>query len=216
MESARKNHRIDFPWSDTDALATWKDWWADKEIARGQTASEMFLWSLMSACIDRISGLLDNTDALRKLNCRSVQGVEDALDACASQLQYQDRQPNLPPLLPPFDEIRRRYFPHFQEWIDALLRQNGPGISVQKYRTVAACIGAAYRLKMQPSKLSAPQWGHMVEFVRDPYQFAKAKKLVLPQSRGRWDGKSGYKEQLNAVYRIVSSIFSCMGASQAA
>jgi hypothetical protein len=43
------------PWRDRDAAEVWKDWWEDRPISRGQTASESFLWSLIAAQVERLN-----------------------------------------------------------------------------------------------------------------------------------------------------------------
>ena len=108
------------PWSDKSAAECWEDIWKDKYLSRGQTASEMFLWSLMAAQHNNIDALLQNADALRALNVRFNKGIDEALDAYCAQLQFQDNHPGVPAALMTLDDMRDDFFPYFQEWIGRL------------------------------------------------------------------------------------------------
>ena len=77
---------------------------------------------------------------------------------------------------------------------------------VTKNRMVAAVIGAAYRLQLDPNSLTPKQWTEIVEFVRLPAEFAKSKESEWPQSKGRWDGKKGYRVQMEAMHRMIEAI----------
>ena len=70
ISGAKEKFELTFPWTDELAFSTWNDWWAEKEISRGQTASEMFLWSLMAAQASKLDNLLSDRGALGALKCR--------------------------------------------------------------------------------------------------------------------------------------------------
>ena len=99
------------PWKDGGAIEAWKDWWEDKTISRGQTASEAFLWSLVVAQVDRLAPIMSNQDALKKLNVGFSRDIDAALDAYCAQLSWQERHPSDPPALMTFDEMRDYFFP---------------------------------------------------------------------------------------------------------
>jgi hypothetical protein len=197
---------LDYPWTDALALGCWRDWWADKEIARGQAASEAFLWSLISAQVEQLDVILQNTSALLALNCRFSRAVAEALDVCCAQLRYQDENQTSPPAIMSFSEMKERFFPFFQRWIRMVLGQKGPNLPVTKHRGLAAAIGAAYALHMDPDRFGEQRWTDLVEFIRRPQDLAKRFEVAYPQSRGRWDGGKGYKTQLLAARGIVQRI----------
>ena len=72
IRGAKEKYGLTFPWDDDLAFSTWSDWWEDKEIARGQSPSEMFLWSLLAAQVLNVASLLKNRGALEKIRCRYV------------------------------------------------------------------------------------------------------------------------------------------------
>jgi len=150
IRSARDKYGLSFLWSDNLAFDTWSDWWLDKEISRGQTASEMFLWALMAAQAGKVDSLLLNKGALETLKCRYTGIISEALDAYCAQIQYQDQHPQAVPLLMDLDELRDSFFLHFQRWIDFLLREAGSSLPVTKHRIVACLIGAAYPSRTAP------------------------------------------------------------------
>lgn len=205
LDTARSKFGLTFPWTDEVARDAWQDTWQDKDLARGQTASEMFLWSLVAAQHGQVDDILKNADALRKINVRFNKGIDEALDAYCAQLHYQDTNPGVPPALMPFEDMRDAFFPYFQSWI-AKLGSAGPSLDVRKHRTIAAVIGAAYREGLQPDALSTDGWGRAVEFIRRPTDLKASFGIEWPQSKGRWDGIKGYRAQMEATCRIVKLI----------
>ena len=198
IDSARAKYGFDYPWTERPAGEAWKDLWEDKELARGQTASEMFLWSLMAAQVSELDGLIQNKDALAKINVRFNQGIDEALDVYCAQLNYQDRNPASPPILFGATELKDYYFPAFARWIEELGAM-GPSLDVRKHRTVASIIGAAYRMKVDPTGFTPRQWTKAVEFIRRPTENAALLGVDWPQSKGRWDGAKGHRAQLEAA-----------------
>lgn len=208
LERAKHKFNIDYPWKNQASKECWNDWWADKAIANGQTASEMFLWAIISSQVDKLDTILSNKAALQVLNCRFNRAVDEALDACCAQLRYQDQNSGIPPALMPYSEMNDRFFPTFENWIGYILGQKGINLPVTKHRIVAGVIGAAYALSVDPAKLDEQQWTNIIEFMRRPQELSARLNMAYPQSRGRWDGNKGYNVQLNAVKNIVEKIVS--------
>lgn len=202
--SAARNYGLSYPWENTPAQDAWKDLWEDKELARGQTASEMFLWSLMAAQYAELDAIIQNRDALAKLNVRFSQGIDEAMDVYCAQLNYQDRNPSQPTILFTIADLRAVVFPHFAEWI-AHLGANGPSLDVRKHRTIASLIGGAYRANLNAATMSPEQWTKAVEFIRRPVETASQLGIEWPQSR-RWDGAKGHRAQLEAASQIAARI----------
>jgi hypothetical protein len=163
----------------------------------------MFLWALVVSQVEQLSNILSNSAALQKLNCKFNGAIDEALDAYCAQLRYQDTDKTFPPVLMPFEEMRDQFFPAFQQWIGMLVGEKATSLQVSKHRLVAAVIGAAYRLKCSPEKLSEQQWTNIVEFIRRPQEMAKTVGSEWPMSKGRWDGPRGYRAQLKAAFNIV-------------
>jgi hypothetical protein len=63
----------------------------------------------------------------------------------------------MPPVLMTFNEMREKFFPHFENWINELVGRKGVSLQVQKHRAVAAVIGAAYRLRLDYQTLNEKQ-----------------------------------------------------------
>jgi hypothetical protein len=203
LQSAKEQFGLRYPWKNQSALEVWRDWWEDKEISRGQTPSESFLWALIAAQSDRLDAILQNPSALQKLNVRFNKGVDEALDAYCAQLHWQDSNPSTPPALMSFDEMHSKFLPYYMGWIDVLLGQKGSNLPVTKHRTVSAMIGVAYKQKMAVNGLGEQQWTNIVEFIRRPTEIAGKVNVYWPVSRGRWDGKKGYRAQLDAAHAII-------------
>lgn len=206
IESAKQKYGVRFPWSDDLAFDSWSDWWLDKEIARGQTPSEMFLWSLVSAQAGRMSTLLNNKGALESIKARFNNIISEVLDTYCAQVRYQDTHSETPALLFSFDEMQNDFFPHFQDWIDFLLRQAAVSLSVGKHRLIGCVIGALYLNQVKPSNLPAEQIAEIVNFIRAPRDIAKKFQIPWPESKGRWLGDKGYSSQFRAADVLLGKI----------
>jgi hypothetical protein len=108
-----------------------------------------------------------------------------------------------------FDDIRRDarlVFSLLREVDQSVDRPKRIEPALQKHRTVAAVIGAAYRGAINPNTLNEQQWTDIVEFIRKPTEIAKILGEEWPASKGRWDGPKGYRAQMEAAYTIVTKI----------
>ncbi len=206
LDGASDKFGIDFPWEDHIALEAWNDWWSGQKITHGQTASEMFLWSLVVAQAQQLNDIIKNVAALRTLRAQFHRSIDEALDVFCAQLSWQDKNPDQPAVLLTFDAMREHYFPFFQAMIGMLLAQKGPSLSVSKHRAVAAVIGAAFRAQIDPQSLSEQQWTNLVEYARRPSEIASSLGYELPQSRGRWDGAKGYCTQMEVTQQVIAKI----------
>ena len=110
----------------------------------------------MTAQHTQLDNILQNADALTKLNVRFNRGIDEALDVYCAQLHYQDQNPEAPPAIMPLDEMRLSFFAYFSDWI-AKLGVAGPSLDVRKHRTVASLIGGAYRTGVKPGSLTNSQ-----------------------------------------------------------
>ena len=159
----------------------------------------------MAAQVGELDDIIQNQDALAKLNVRFNQSIDEALDVYCAQLNYQDRNSSVPPVLFTADELQNKLFPYFATWIEQL-GANGPSLDVRKHRTVASLVGASYRMKIDPAQFSERKWTKAVEFIRRPAETAAAIGVEWPQSKGRWDGAKGHRAQLEAASAIAASI----------
>lgn len=204
LASARDKYDLSFPWKD-ETYEEWAEWWKEKDLAKGQTPSEMFLWTLVAAYVEQLEQLLTNRDALATLRFSYDRSVDGALDAFCAQLQYQDQHPEAEPLLANVLTIREDLFPFFEDWFNTLLHR-GPSLSVRQYRFLGAVIGAAFRLGISAKSVPEKQWGKIVELVRSPQKAALSVGVQLPKSRGRWDGQKGYRAQLEALRATLDKL----------
>jgi hypothetical protein len=206
IESAEQKFGVLFPWQDSLALDSWNDWWIDKEIARGQTPSEMFIWSLLAAQAEKMSTLLNNKGALESINARFNNIIAEVLDTYCAQVKYQDLHPEEPSLLFPFEEMRDKFFPHFQLWVDFFLRESAVSLSVGKHRLLGGVIGVLYKKGKSPSDIPHDLAGEVVNFIRAPLAIATKYGTAWPVSKGRWLGEKGHEAQFRAADILVGKI----------
>ena len=101
---------IEYPWRDTEAIATWSSIWEGKNIARGQTPSEMFLWSLLAAQYDSVDDLIKDNESIRILGLRHPGEIDEVLDLYCAQLQYQDKNHKARCVLMSLEEMEKKFF----------------------------------------------------------------------------------------------------------
>ncbi|MDC0672640.1 DUF262 domain-containing protein [Nannocystis radixulma] len=203
INGAQEKHKLEFPWDRHEqAFASWKDWWEEKSIAKGQTASEAFLWSLVSANATELDGLLKNASVLQNLKVSYHGSVDEALDAYCAQLQFQDHS-ELPKQIFSFEEIRDSFFPFFAQMLHLLIGIRGPSIRVTKHRLVCAIIGAAYAMGVRNVDNKGKNWDTVMGFIRDPALAAAHMDIDYPQSKGKWDGRKGYYIQMLTVRDVL-------------
>jgi hypothetical protein len=205
IKSAESAYRLQYPWK-RPALDFWQEWWDDKEIARGQTASESFLYGLVVANYLELDRLLSNSGALAKLNIRFSGSMDEALDACIAQFQYQDKNPEFPPYLTSHQQMVNDYYPLFSEWIVNLLGRQSPNLPVSKHRMVSQVFGAIYAQGIRLPNLRKRSWEKIVDFIRRPSDVSADSGIDWPSSKGRWDGKKGYRAQFEAIHVMVKKI----------
>ena len=203
--TAKTLYGQDYPWIEPNALRTWHDLWDGKDLTRGQTASEMFLWSLVAAQFSQLDDILQHESALSALGVRFNRSIDEALDVYCAQTHYQDKNRDQPKALMDLKEMRESFFPFFSAAVHKI-GSMGPSLDVRKHRTVASVIGGAYRAKIPLENWTTNHWGQMVEFIRRPTERSAALGIDWPQSKGRWDGIRGNRAQLEAASKVVTAI----------
>jgi hypothetical protein len=166
----------------------------------------MFLWALVCAQSTAMNTLLNNEGALKSINVRFNNIISEVLDAYCAEARYQDMNPDTPAHLLSFSETQNDFFPHFQIWVDFLLRQTAVSMSVGKHRLLACVIGCLYSKKLVPSGLHQDTVGELVNFIRTPSATAEKFNIFWPKSKGRWSGDKGYNAQIGAANAILSKI----------
>lgn len=218
-ESASANRMIEAaslkgvsnPWSRNLAgYATWKEWWAGKALARGQTPSEMFLWYLVMRHRNDLDNLLLNPSMMKHLPLSFRGTTEEALDIYCAQLRYTDLSGGVK-IFPTVGHGLEEEFNHFSKWIHILLNYGLPGISVDKYKQTALLIGAAVDCNLQPNNLNPQTWDAISEFIRTPRKSGEKwlkDEGGYPEQKGRWSGTKGQKAQCDAAKQLLLKIVS--------
>lgn len=205
LKSAKKLYNFDDLWTSNRARAAWEDWWKNKEMALGQAPSEMFLWYLVAAEYDKLDSLVKNSSIQPHLDVRYHDSIDEALDVYCAQLRWQDNNPTSEPLIFSSRQIRDELFPFFQGWIEKTVAAS-TALGVSKHRTLAAVIGAAWRLNLDYVKVGDEIIGELSQFIKSPMHYSKSLDVYYPKSRGRWSGLGGYSKQMESTQQIVLQI----------
>jgi hypothetical protein len=202
-KSAKERHSLEYPWSGR-ALKSWTEWWGEKETAKGQKPSEMFLWSLITAQVAELDAVLQDKSAMAALRLPYADSVDEALDVYCAQSQSEDSRSVKKRRLMSVSDISTRFFPHFQAFMDRVLRGARP--DVRKSRVIANMIAATFKANESPEKIPPGKWQHMMEFIESQRAGALALKVAWPEPKGRWGGKSGTKQQMLAAVQVWDAI----------
>ncbi|XWK90912.1 MAG: DUF262 domain-containing protein [Phormidium sp.] len=207
MKKAGEEKGVSNPWDNNlEAKEIWYEWWEEKQTAKGQTPSLMFLWYII--CLDRnkLDSILTLPGGITHLKMPFRGSIEESLDIYCAQLKYQEYGGEN--VVSTFNEIQQ-CFDQFAYWINQILSRGLAGISVDKYKQLALFIAGAVELKLSPQNLTDQQWNTIGDFIRKPRNKAReilGGKDAYPEPRGKWGGPKGQKIQCDKAVEIVSKI----------
>lgn len=211
MIEAASSKGVTNPWSlNPEGYVTWREWWAGKALARGQTPSEMFLWYLVMRYRNDLDSLLLNPSMMKHLPLSFRGTTEEALDIYCAQLRYTDLSGGTQ-VFPTVGHGLQEEFNDFATWIYTILNYSLPGISVDKYKQTALLIGAAVDCDLKPTNLSASAWDAISEFIRTPRKSGEKwlkNEGGYPEQKGRWTGTKGQKAQCDSAKQLLLKIVS--------
>jgi len=206
IDVANRDYGLHWPWEGVPQQVrdNWNRWWAGKQTAVGQTASEMFLWYLIAKYVAEIDSLLSNqTHLASSLNVAFDGRTEEVADIFAAQLKHESGHMSTPNILCTSVDLRDRLFPVFATWWSQVNNMI-PNIGVDRYRRVALLIAALSG--QDPSTLNVNQWDMMERFLRSSRQTAQDLGIVLPEAKGKWGGQKGQKGQIIAYRDVAKTI----------
>jgi hypothetical protein len=197
-----------WPWEPCAAADAWKLWWANSKTATGQTASEMFLWYVVSRCRKGIDQILQNQTHMRNdLNMTFHNTSDEVLNVVCAHLRYQDRNPAIPKILPSTEELASEYFPPFWKWWFHMRQQCVGQVNVQRYLQVARLINGLHQhFGDDPTSLTDDQWGWIGNFISATRKTAGTLGVDFPEPKGRWSGERGQRAQLDSFIEVAAAI----------
>jgi hypothetical protein len=158
MVAAARKRGIADPWDQHGkAKRLWREWWAEKAKARGQTPSEMFLWFLVARYRDKLQSLLGTADSCKHLQLTFRGSTEEALDVFCAQLAHTDRTGKSAGL-PTIKDNLSEEFGNFVVWMKTTLDSGLSGLSVDKYKQMALLLAGAVELDLSPETVTHNQW----------------------------------------------------------
>ena len=196
------------PWDECPASDAWTRWWSNSKTATGQTASEMFLWYVVSRCSGKIDQILQNERHLKKdLDVSFHNTAAEVLDIVCAQFRYQDRDAETEQILPGAKELTDTYFPPFWSWWWQMRNQCASQVYVSKYRPVALLIhGLHQHFGADPLQVSDTQWGWIGKFISATRETASELGVDMPEPKGRWGGARGQRAQIDAFVQVAAAI----------
>lgn len=206
VKSAQEEFKVDNPWKKmAPAIAEeWKDWWIDTGTAIGQTASEMFLWYIISCYSTQLANILSNDGYLAaSLNTNFAGRTDEAADLFCDQLLL-DSKTSVKSSLPAANDIENKLFPEFVKWWYKI-HSYSQNVGVDRNRRMAIVFGAL--TKFAPTTLTNDQQDLIQAFLRNPRNAVERMKWdTIPEARGRWVGPKGQKAQIDAYFATVKKI----------
>ncbi len=200
-----------WPWSQYPVMCEqWKEWWTDSRTALGQTASEMFLWYLISKYrndIDRI--VADRKQLERNLKLSFRGNSAEVLDITSAQFRYEDLNPTEPRLLTNLKTLQEVEFPLFAKWWYQIHLNCGSIANVTKHRSIALLIPALEQ-NFVTSSPTLDQWTFIGKFLRTTRETARELKVDFPEPRGKWKTQ---REQFDGFHKVVEEIYRLNGSS---
>ncbi|MDY3560092.1 DUF262 domain-containing protein [Gemmata sp. JC673] len=193
-----------WPWQDNiKRAAEWQSWWQDTKVAIGQTASEMFLWYLISEHREKVDALLKDNAALARLKIRFRGNTDEVLDIVCAQFKEEDLNSDRPRLFPDLEDLKTKWFPQFAEWWYRLRMECGPGANVGKHRAIALLIPSLQKT-FGSTAPTQDQWSCIGRFLKSSRETARnVLKVEFPDSKGKWTSQ---RKQLEAFDNVAAEI----------
>lgn len=207
IDVSMADYSVDWPWRTLNPaiVSEWKDWWLDRQTALGQTASEMFLWFLIATYRTQIDSLTTNTSHLSSVLNMTFDGRNEVVaDIFCAQLKREAASAT-PKILCSLSELQMGLFPTFTEWWYAIHTQ-APNIGVDRNRRIALLAAAFSGMGKKPSALTNSQWILVEQFLRTPREALRTIGIDVPESRGKWSGPRGQREQVKAYLAVAAKI----------
>lgn len=204
LTNSKSKFSIEWPWKDKDQTVKvdWYDWWKDRQTSIGQSASEMFLWFLISKYIDNFDAILRNEGYLSSNLKTHFDGrTESAGDIFCAELQYEANNSKDHRLLCDLSEMKTLFYSYSDLWFTA--HNEMPGVGVDKARKLAFVLAA---LETNGKKPTADQWNDIQGLLYRPTETSNNMGIALPLSKGKWTGTKGQKEQIKAYFSIINKI----------
>ena len=203
LANARSRWNIEHPWKDADAFKKWREFWKEPKDSIGQKASEMFMWCLLSANVAPFREMIASKVGRYGAANLELRSGEDILDLYCAEFARQEANGAKGPLLD-FESMSTGVFPVFCAFVKRTFGENH--IVPFKSRLIGQCAGAVCALKIDPSKLSARGVAKLGQFIQSPKNIAKEKKVNWSESRGTWEGKRGWAQQVLATHDVIREI----------
>lgn len=204
LQNSHDKYQIDWPWSGLNETVRdeWRGWWIDRQSAIGQSASEMFLWFLISKYLDQTDSILNNSDYLSStLNTHFDGRSESAADIFCAELKHESMNSGGVRLLCDINQIKNLFDNFSNWWFKA--HSEMPGIGVDKARKLAIILAAIETRNQVPTQ---DQWDQITRLLLHPTITAQQIGVALPLSKGKWTGPKGQKAQIKAYFEIVNRI----------
>jgi hypothetical protein len=209
MIAAGASKELENPWSThADANSRWQEWWEGKEVAKGQTPSEMFLWYLVMLHHDKLGEMLQDQSQVRHLKLAFRGTTEEALDIYCAQLRYNEVEGDVE-LFPVYGNGLMEEFYEFAEWMRLLLGIKLVSANVQKYKQMALLVGALARRDVRPDKISDAAWSVISRFLKSARAVGEEFLKDVggyPEQKGRWGGPKGQLGQCRAVELLLTRV----------
>ena len=206
LDFARGKYNLNWPWASASAEAAeeWSYLWTDKELAVGQTASEMFLWFVIAKYLKSIKGILNNDNhIITQLKYRFSGRVDEVADIFCAQLRWEFNQATK--LLPDREQLER-LFSQFAEWLHVLRVTIPSATQLQKYRRVAFLIAGLTETKLKASGLTEPQRNEIERFLSAAGDWSKRQGIQVPASKGKLTGSKGMEKHIESYFQVASII----------
>jgi hypothetical protein len=207
LDSAKAKYKLNWPWKSASEQASeeWSYWWSDKELAIGQTASEMFLWFVIAKRLEGVKAILSNENhIITQLKYRFSGRVDEVADIVCAQFHWESNQRTK--ILPNPRELKR-LFSEFAEWFQVLRVRIPSATQLQKYRRIALLMAGLADTKLKAKGLSEFQRNEIESFLTTAGEWSKKQGIQVPASKGKWTGSKGMEKQIES-YRQVAKIIS--------
>lgn len=200
IENLERTFKLTYPWKNEPARAKWESFWSKGSASIGQRASEMFLWSLLSADLKNAKPFLPK-EVAGKSSATQQSILDSALDAYCGSLAKRDMGSS-EITLATMDQITGEIFPLFEEMVQ---RQFGkPHMVSENGDRIALLFGAIYRRGLRAGDTrNQKAWDFIPKFVYQPGDFTKKYKMKKISLGRKWANSGGYLSFMERTEEVL-------------
>lgn len=199
LQYMKDTYSLRYPWPKPQPLEKWTGFWSKGAASRGQNASQMFLWSLVAADIDRAEHFLPKTEVgAGEDNKPHV--LDHVLDKYCEVLSARDEGKTSQDLMST-SEICGDFFAFFSAAVTEMFGKTH--IVPDAAPKIALTIGAMYAHGLRAETVKKRLWNEIPKYIWQPNKLGRRSKINKISFTNKWANSGGYYFYIRSTQAVL-------------